>query len=59
MTPDERAHSAFCAEDYVEFAAADYDSPAAFLKDRNGVHPASVDDPGEYQKAVAERGGEQ
>jgi hypothetical protein len=40
----------------VEFQASDYDSPAAFLKDRNGVSVASFDDPGEYQKAVAEQG---
>lgn len=54
--PDDVAEQAMTVTERVEFAASEYDSPAAFLQDRNGVHPASFDNPGEYQKAVAERG---
>jgi hypothetical protein len=54
--PDDVAKQAMTVSERVEFQASDYDSPAAFLKDRNGVSVASFDDPGEYQKAVAEQG---
>lgn len=54
--PDDVAEQAMTVTERVEFAASDYDNPAAFLQDRNGVHPASFDNPGDYQRAVAERG---
>ena len=54
--PDEVAEQAMTVSEKVEFEASDYDSPAAFLNERNGVHPASFETPGEYQKAVAEQG---
>ena len=54
--PDDVAEQAMTVTERVEFEASDYDSPAAFLQDRNGVHPASFDNPGDYQRAVAERG---
>jgi hypothetical protein len=52
--PDDVAEQAMTVNERVEYAASDYDSPAAFLKDRNGVSVASFDDPSEYQKAVAQ-----
>ena len=54
--PDEVAHDVMTFAEKVEFQASNFDSPAAFLKDRNGVSVASVDEPGEYHKAVAEKG---
>jgi hypothetical protein len=54
--PDDVAEQAMTVNERVEFAASDYDSPAAFLNERNGVHPASFENPGDYQQAVAERG---
>ena len=54
--PDAVAEEAMTAREKLEFRQSDHDSPADFLKDRNGVHPATVDEPGEYHKAVAERG---
>jgi hypothetical protein len=54
--PDDVAEQAMTVSEKVDFAASDYDSPAAFLNERNGVHPASFENPGDYQQAVAERG---
>jgi hypothetical protein len=54
--PDAVAEEAMTAREKLEFRQSDHDSPADFLKDRNGVHPATVDELGEYHKAVAERG---
>lgn len=53
---DELAEQAMTLPERVEFEASDFDSPAAFLKERNGVHPGGYDSPGEYQTAVATRG---
>jgi hypothetical protein len=54
--PDDVAEQAMTVSEKVDFAASDYDSPAAFLNERNGVHPASFENPGDYQQAVAEQG---
>jgi hypothetical protein len=51
--PDAVAEEAMTAREKLEFRQSDHDSPADFLKDRNGVHPATVDEPGEYHRAVA------
>lgn len=53
---DELAAQAMTLPERVEFEASDFDSSAAFLKERNGVHPGGYDSPGEYQTAVATRG---
>jgi len=55
--PDDVAEQAMTVTERMEFASQSrFDSPAAFLKDRNGVQPASFETPGDYQQAVAERG---
>jgi len=54
--PDDVAEQSMTLPERVEFEASDYDSPAAFLNDKHGVHPGGFDDPSEYQAAVAQRG---